>query len=272
MSSNMTPTTIGDHVRGRARNDERTEPGHSGGDGNTEHANVERENLRGIRPGDTLPGGADDKGVEVDAYHGKVSRSVTLRHAVGSGASRIGLEDVSPKTSKDCAPDETVATTDTLNYDKGKGNHAQRLEASVKTGGKQLGAGTSDAKCLENTRRVVCDDVDAGEALEEHESHADTHAVADTLLEELLKLLTARETKSAALLNLHANLVNFPANVRVLGRKPPQLRQSHLCLFEPVLAGQPARRLWVEQHADKQQHAGRQLQRERDDPLRLVVV
>lgn len=56
---------VGDHVRSGARDDEGTEPGCGGCNGDGKHPDLEGLHFRSVEPGDALPCGADDHTYEM---------------------------------------------------------------------------------------------------------------------------------------------------------------------------------------------------------------
>lgn len=261
-----------DHVRGGTGNDEGTEPGISSGDGNAKHTDVEREDLGGVGPGDTLPGSADDEGVDVHTGHGEVSPSITLGHALSSSTGGISAEDIATEVphgqaAEDSTPDETLATTDTLDDEEGEGEHSEGLEAAVQTGAEETVAGTCDAESLEDAGRVVGDDVDTSEALQEHEQDTDGHAVPHTGGEELLELVLLAHAHGAAELDLGADLANLVAHVRVVGGQLADHAEDRLGLLEAVLTGEPSRGFRAEKDATGEKDTGSELQGQGNGPL-----
>ena len=266
----------GDHVRGGAGDEEGPEPGVGGGNGDAEHADVEGEDLGRVGPGDALPSGADDEGIDVDGGHGEVAPSVPLGVTGGGGGGRVGSQDVAADVperdrAKEGAPDETLATTNALNDEEGEGEHAERLKDAVQSRGEELVAGAGDAEGLKDARGVVGDDIDTGEALQEHESHADAHAVAHARSEELLELLLARHLDGGALLDLAADLGHLGADVGVVGVEAADAHQHGLGGFEVVLARQPTGGLWAESHAHSEEETGDKLDSQGHRPLRHRV-
>ena len=117
-----------------------------------------------------MPSSANNKGVEVDGCHGEVAPSATSRHARRGGSARVVLQDVTAEVkhgdaAQDGTPDEALAAADALDNDKGESDHTKGLEATIETGREQLGTGACDSQGLKDARRVVGNDVDAGEGL-----------------------------------------------------------------------------------------------------------
>lgn len=112
-----------------------------------------------------MPSGADNERVDVNADHREIAPAVAVDSAGSSSGSRIGSHHVSANVphgnaAKGRAPDKTLATANTLNYDKGEGAHAEGLCDTVEAGGEELQGGSGDTQSLEDAGSVVCDNVD----------------------------------------------------------------------------------------------------------------
>lgn len=80
------------------------------------------------------------------------------------------------------------------------------------------------------------------EALQEHESETDGHAIPYALLEELLELRFLAHTVGTALLNLCADLAHLVLDVCMGRVKVTKLCQDPFSSIEVVTSGQPT---WV---------------------------
>jgi hypothetical protein len=156
---------VADHVGRGSGDDEATEPGVCGGEGDAEHADIEREDLGRVRPCDTLPSGANDERVDVHTHHSKVAPAIAVNGACGSGSGRVGFHDVPADVphgdASQCgAPDESLTATNTFNDDEGEGAHAKGLCDAIEAGGEELEGCAGDTKGFKDARGVVGDDVD----------------------------------------------------------------------------------------------------------------
>lgn len=112
-------------------------------------------------------GSQDSKGsipVEVDADHGQVSPArasgVTGSHSSG----RISLEDISSDIphgdgADKGTVDQAIASADLLYQIQGEEDHAKGLCDAVEAGCEELRRCAGNTKSLEDSWRVICDDV-----------------------------------------------------------------------------------------------------------------
>ena len=159
-----TVAEVADHVGCAAGDDEGSEPGVCGGEGDAEHADVEWEDLGCVCPGDALPCRADDERVHIYTHHGQVTPTVTVDRTSSSSGGRIGFHDISAdvphgNAAKRSTPDETFAATDTFNDDKSESTHAKGLCDAVETSGEELKRSTRDTERFKDARSVVGNDV-----------------------------------------------------------------------------------------------------------------
>jgi hypothetical protein len=83
----------------------------------------------------------------------------------------------------------------------------------------------------------------ACEALQEHESETDGHAVSDTLLKQLLELCLLAHLVGTAFLNLSADLAHLVLDVCMRRGKVSDAGQNSLSTVEVISSGQPSWRL-----------------------------
>jgi hypothetical protein len=83
----------------------------------------------------------------------------------------------------------------------------------------------------------------ACEALQEHESETDGHAISDTLLEQLLELCLLAHLVGTAFLNLSADLAHLVLDVCMRRGEVSDAGQNSLSTVEVVSSGQPSWRL-----------------------------
>ena len=134
---------VADHVGRAPSDDEGAQPRVCRGNRHAQHADIEREDLRGIGPGDSLPGGADDEGIDVHAHHGEVAPAVAVDGASGGCRGWVGPHHVAAdvkhgKAAEGGAPDETLATANALNHDEGEGAHPEGFGDAVDARGEEL--------------------------------------------------------------------------------------------------------------------------------------
>ena len=77
------------------------------------------------------------------------------------------------------------------------------------------------------------------EALQEHKSKTNGHAVSNTLLEELLELRLLAHAVCTALLYLDTDLAHLALDVRMRRIQVTKLRQDPFSSIKVVAAGQP---------------------------------
>ena len=134
---------VADHVGRASCDDEGAQPSICCGERHAQHANIEREDLGGVGPGDALPSGADDEGVDVHAHHGEVAPAVAVDGASSGCRGWVGPHHVAANVphgdaAEGGAPDETLATANALNHHEGKGAHPKGLGDAVEAGGEEL--------------------------------------------------------------------------------------------------------------------------------------
>jgi hypothetical protein len=77
----------------------------------------------------------------------------------------------------------------------------------------------------------------AGERLQEHQCEPDRHAVSNTLLEELHKLLLLALAVGTTLLDLSTDLAHLVLDVPMRCIEAPDLAQNPLSTLEVILLG-----------------------------------
>lgn len=112
----------------------------------------------------TLPRSTVDEAIQVDANHRKVAPATSGAVAGSEGAGGIGFKDVPAniphrQAADESAVDQTIPATNLLNEPEREDNHTEGLRNAVEAGCKEFGRSAGDAKGLEDTRRVIGDDL-----------------------------------------------------------------------------------------------------------------
>lgn len=126
----------GDHIGCRAADDERPEPGASRRQGDAEHSDVQRENLRCVSPSGTLPGRADDESIHVDAHHGEVPPAALLNNTFDRMGLRIrdlakAAHVEQGQAGQRSAVDEGLAAAEPLDHPQREEDHPRGLDDTV---------------------------------------------------------------------------------------------------------------------------------------------
>lgn len=261
---------VGDHVRGRASDDELEEPLRGGGEGAAKRSDSEREDFGAIDPDDTVPRSTVKDDEDVDHGDGDVASS--LRVCVvcaGLGDGDIGSDIEHGEGSTSTTDDEELAAAETVKEEDEGDNRGAHLDDTIDTGGEEGGRSAGDTEGFEDGGRVVVDSVDSGQVLAHHHAHADSETIANTLHSEFLELTKERGSVShfRFVLELSAHLVDFVGDVFVVGGKLANPAEIIDTLLPSTLLGQPTRSLLGEEHAEEKDTAGDELKSKGDHPL-----
>ena len=170
--------------------------------------------------------------------------------------------------AKSSTPKQTISAADLFDDIEGECAHSESLSDSVEASGEELGGCACDAKGLEDSGSVICDNVDTGEGLQEHESEANTHTVAGAALEELHELLLLGPVQGTPLLDLLANVSKLAHDVFMVAGKAAKVAQDFFSRLEVVLACKPSRTLGTEEeHPKTEKQTRSELECERDHVL-----
>jgi hypothetical protein len=267
---------IGNHIRRAARNDERSEPRVGCSERDTQHPDIEREDLGCVRPCNTLPRRANDEAVDIYGDHSQIPPTRACDYAFKCGTSGIILHDISADikhrdAAQRGAPYQTLPAPDALDDEKGEGAHPEGLRDAVEARGEEFGTRADDAEGFEDTRGIVRYDIHASEGLEEHERKSNRHTIPNTLLEQLHELRFLGQVVSTALFDLAANLGHFVLDICVLGRQVAYFGENRFRAVEVVVARFPAGGLGTPRYAQEKEKAGDELDSKRYNPLRLTL-